>query len=355
MSELETRYSTLFGTKTSKGQLQLGFFILGAGALLGIVALGLYLFGTTQSDPSLGVNSPFYDWAKPALTLAPLALAGILMGISVALPTRTGARTAAWIGLAFCVTAAILFWFHYPKNFNVAVKGGTQDDWMALDVLVFVAGAICMMAAIVTSVIGYYLGRLQPAGGESKSEEEDIYGSGYEVPDWVVERDIEEAMKRHGVSWGEGVRDAHKNTLYVNVADSVGGNMVVGGLGKAKVVHVEATQVDEATAKLSGTRGHKRGALPGEWADESVAALVAFRKQKAANPKLYAPKRTFWQKVGDFFTGRGRRVSSVNGAAPARVAVSEKPATPPALPRRGTTVVIHDDEPAAPKAKKGHK
>jgi hypothetical protein len=366
MSELENKYSALFGTKTSKGQLQLGFFILGAGVLLGLAALILYFIGASQGDRSLGPANPEYLWSKPALAMAPLALAGILFGISVALPTRTGARVASWVGLAGCATAALLFWFHYPLNFNLHgardATGNLIPDYLSLDVLVFVAGLICMGAAIITSIVGYYLGRIAPASGEGKTEEEDIYGAGYEVPDWVVERDIEDAMKRHGVSWGEGVRDAHKNTLYVNVADSMGGgNLVVGGLGKAKVVQVEATQVDEATAKLSGTRGHKKGALPGEWADESVAALVAFRKQKAANPTLYAPKRTFWQKVGDFFTGRGRRVATApaNGSA-AKVELSERPAksapAPTSLPRRGTTVVIHD-EPAepAPKSKKGHK
>lgn len=362
MSELENRYSALFGTKTSKGQLQLGFFILGAGVLLGLAALILYFIGASQSVPSLGASNPFYDWAKPALTMAPVAFAAILMGISVALPTRTGARVAAWIGLAFCGVAALLFFLDYPKNFNVAVRGGTQPDHMALDVTTFVLGLVCMGAAIITSIIGYYLGRLAPAGGEGKAEEEDIYGAGYEVPDWVVERDIEDAMKRHGVQWGEGIRDAHKNTLYVNVADSMGGGpMIVGGLGKARTVQVESTQVDEATAKLSGTRGHKKGALPGEWADESVAALVAFRRQKASNPTLYAPKRTFWQKVGDFFSGRGRRIEASNPTpAPAKAgppkAVFKPNSSAPTGPRRGTTVVIHDDESSpAPKVKKGAK
>ena len=362
MSELENEYSNLFGTKTFKGQLQLGFFILGAGVLLGLAALILYFIGTGNSDPKLGAANPFYDWARPALTFAPLAVAGILMGISVALPTRTGARVGAWVGMVFCGVAALLFFLHYPKNFNVAVRGGSQDDFMALDVGIFVVGLVCMGAAIVTSVVGYYLGRLPGATGEAKAEEEDIYGAGYEVPDWVVERDIEDAMKRHGVQWGEGIRDAHKNTLYVNVADSMGtGNIVVGGLGKARQVQVDATQVDEATAKLSGTRGHKKGALPGEWADDSVAALVAFRRQKAQNPTLYAPKRTFWQKVGDFFTGRGRRVAPppppANGTAAPKVTLTPKANAPPAPPRRGTTVVIHDDEPAAspPKNKKGAK
>lgn len=359
MSELETKYSSLFGTKTSKGQLQGGFFLMAVGALGLVVALALFFWAFASAAD----RTFYYGLMKVALTVAPIGVSALLLGWSITLPTRAGARVAAWVGLAFCLVASLLFFLHFPNNFNIAAKcapGTPCNDFMPWDVGTFAIGFLLMGASIVTSIVGYYLGRVQAVSGDGKAEEEDIYGAGYEVPDWVVERDIEDAMKRHGVSWGEGVRDAHKNTLYVNVADSMGGNLVVGGLGKAKVVQVEATQVDEATAKLSGTRGHKKGALPGEWADESVAALVAFRKQKAANPTLYAPKRTFWQKVGDFFTGRGRRVPTAPGNGSAtKVELAEKPAkaAPPAtLPRRGTTVVIHD-EPAEPSAKgrKGHK
>ncbi|MCA1819601.1 MAG: hypothetical protein LC620_06075 [Halobacteriales archaeon] len=360
MSELENRYSALFGSKTSKGQLQSGFFLMAVGALFGLAALSLFVFALFNS----GDKATYYNWMKAGLTTAPVALAGLFMGWSLTLPTRTGARVASWVGLTFTLVAALLFFLHYPANFNVAARSANLPaaqrpaDYMGFDVLIAVIGFVAMAASVVTSIVGYYLGRVGAATGEGKEAEEDVYGSGYEVPDWVVERDIEDAMKRHGVQWGEGIRDAHKNTLYVNVADSMGGgNMVVGGLGKARTVQVESTQVDEATAKLSGTRGHKKGALPGEWADESVAALVAFRRQKAANPTVYAPKRTFWQKVGDFFTGRGRRVAP----APApKVELSHKAGkvnhSPASLPRRGTTVVIHDDE-AEPshKAKKGHK
>lgn len=348
MSELENKYSVLFGKKTSKGQLQGGFFLMAAGALLGLAALTLFIFALFNA----GDKTTYYNLMKAGLSVAPIAMAGLMIGWSLTLPTKMGFRVSSWIGFSLMVLASVLFFFHYPNNFNVAAKGGTQPDYMGFDVLVAVTGFVLIAASVVTSIVGYYLGRVGTAAGEGKEEEEDIYGAGYEVPDWIVERDIEEAMKRHSVSWGDGIRDAQKNTLYVNVADSVGGPMVVGGLGKARTVQVDATQVDEATARLSGTRGHKKGALPGEWADDSVAALVAFRKQKASNPTLYRPRRTFWQKVGDFFMGRSRRVAAPANGTPAKVQAAATTSRPPP-PRRGTTVVIHDEEPAPRKAKKG--
>jgi len=352
MSELENRYSALFGTKTSKGQLTGGFLLLSAGALLGLAALVLFFISLAQP------GADQISWRRVALPLGTVAMPLIFLGITVALPTRTSMRVTSYVGLVCALTAAGLFLLHYPDHIFVsrfAKPGVTAPaDFAWMDVGLYAIGLVFMFASIITSIVGYYLTRLGPAAGEGKAEDEDEYGPGYEVPDWVVERDIEEAMKKHGVSWGEGIRDAHKNTLYVNVADSMGsGDLVVGGLGKARTVQVESTQVDEATAKLSGTRGHKKGAIPGEWADESVAALVAFRRQKAANPTLYAPKRTFWQKVGDFFTGRGRRV-----AAPRPAPAAAPKAPPVSMPKRGTTVVIHDDEPAPEAhktARKGHK
>lgn len=349
MSELENRYSTLFGTKTSKGQLRGGFFVLAFGALLGLAALFLYIFATQRSDPSLNANNPFFDLARPALALAPLAVAGIFIGFSMTLPTTTGLRVTSYVGLALCVLASLLFFLHYPTHFNVAVKGSKLTDYMALDVSTFVIGFAFIGAAIVSSIVGYYLSKTTVVQGEEGADDEE-YGAGYEVPDWVVERDIEYAMKKYGVSWGEASKDRESNTIVINVADSFAG-ATIGGLGKARQVQLDGEQVDASVRQLSGVRPSKKGAIPGEWADEATRALVAFRKQKEANPTAYRPKRSFFQRIGDFFTGRNR--NSTRASAPAKAAPAA-PSTPKtgaarsngasAPAKRGTTIVISDDE-----------
>ena len=335
-------YAGLFGSKTSKGQLQGGFLLLALGALLGLAALILFFVGLGQNNPSLGTNNPYIQWAKAALTIAPLALGGILLGLTVALPTNAFLRTASYVGGFFMVVAALLFFFHYPNNFNVAVKGSKAPDYLGLDLLVAVGGFILMGAAAVSSVVGYYLGRTTVVQGKSDGEDEDQYGPGYEIPDWVVERDIEFAMKKYGVSWGSDTED---KTIRVNIADTFAGAKI-GGLGKARVVQLDADQVDLGVAGLTKVRPQKGGAIPGEWADEATRALVNFRKQKEANPKAFTPKRTFWQKVGDFFGGRNRgsKPSAAPAAPVAKPAGASRPNGTNAPARRGKTIVIDDEK-----------
>ncbi|MEK6986146.1 MAG: hypothetical protein AABX89_07175 [Candidatus Thermoplasmatota archaeon] len=342
MSEAD-QYAGLFGSKTSKGQLQGGFLLLALGALLGLAALILFFIGLGQNDPSLGAANPYLDWAKAALTIAPVALGGILLGLTVALPTSTSLRAASYVGGFFLVVAAFLFFFHYPTNFNVAVKGSKAPDYLGLDLMVAVGGFILMAAALVSSIVGFYLGRTTVVKGSDGEAEDDIYGEGYEIPDWVVERDIEFAMKKYGVSWGSDTED---KTIRVNIADTFAG-ATIGGLGKARVVQLDADQVDLGVAGLTKVRPQKGGAIPGEWADEATRALVNFRKQKEANPKAFTPKRTFWQRVGDFFAGRNRGART--SAPAARVAPKAAPAGAPrangasAPARRGKTIVIDDE------------
>jgi hypothetical protein len=334
-------YSGLFGSKTSKGQLQGGFLLLALGALLGLAALILFLIALGQPSPKVDASSSYFNLMRIALTLAPLGLGGILLGLTVALPTNTGLRVASYVGGFFLVVASVLFAFHYPTNFNVAAKGAKVPDYMVLDVLVAVGGFVLMSAAMISSIVGFYLGRTTVVKGEGSGEEDDIYGAGYEIPDWVVERDIEFAMKKYGVEWGGRTDD---KTIQVNVSDAFAGAKI-GGLGKARVVQLDADQVDLGVAGLTKVRPQKGGAIPGEWADEATRALVAFRKQKEANPKAFTPKRTFWQKVGDFFSGRNRKQAQAASApAPRAAPAASRPNGASAPARRGKTIVIDDEK-----------
>ncbi|MEA3190851.1 MAG: hypothetical protein QOD77_1433 [Thermoplasmata archaeon] len=354
MSELENRYSALFGTKTSKGQLQAGFFLLGLGVLLGLAALTLFF---------ISLGQPATDqiaWRRVALPLGALSLPSLFLGITVALPTKTGLRVASWAGFSATLMATILFVVHYPNEIFVSARGG-KTDYAWLDVGLFVIGLGFMLAAIISSVVGYYLGRLQGTATKESEDDDEAYGPGYEVPDWVVERDIEYAMKKFGVELVGS--SANSSAMKVNIPDSLGAGAVIGGLGKARVVQVDAAQVDEGVAQLSGVRPNKRGALPGEWADESTRALIAFRKQKAANPTLYTPKVGFWRRFWNALTGRNKPAAAATRAAPAAPAAPARNGKAPAdtaakvakaasLPKRGSTVVIEDEQPL-PKVKKG--
>lgn len=344
MTNLESRYDNLFGTKTSKGQLYGGFFLLIAGVVLGLAALILFFIGYNNEGESI------YRWREGALTLGALSLLFIPLGISVSLPTKTGMRILSYMGAGLCLLATVLLFIHYPNHFNVQDSADpTQEDYTGLDLGIYAFGWAALVAALFTSVIGYYLGRLQPVAVAGEDEVDDeTYGPGYEVPDWVVERDIEYAMKKYGVSWGDGKGSGSSN-LNVNVADAVGGKFVVGGLGKARTVQLDAEQVDAGVKGLTTIRPSKKPTLPGEWADNSVSALKGLRRQQAGSGSAAAavtPKAArpgFWTRFWNALTGRNKGGSQGTGSTPAKLGKADLNPVQPPVARKGKTVVIPDE------------
>lgn len=332
----EDRSNSMFGEKTSKGQLQGGFFLLIAGIVLGVAALILFAISYSDSGDSI------YNWRKGALTTGTLALPLLFLGWGVAVPTKTAMRITSFVGLSLCLLATLLFFVHYPNNFNVQDSTDpNQEDYTGIDTLIYSVGLAMMVASIFASLIGYYSGRMVPMSEEGEVEDE-LYGPGYEVPDWVVERDIEYAMKKYGVSWGSSKDVAGSGGLAVNINDDMGGKIVVGGLGKARTVQLDSSQVDEATAKLGGTRTQKKGSVPSEWTDDSVKKLVAFRKQKQDNPKQYTPQVGFWARMKNRMSGRSAPAPT-NRPPPPRSGGRMPEQAPSTGPRRGKTVVIPDE------------
>lgn len=344
MTNLESRYNNLFGSKTSRGQLYGGFFLLIGGILLGLAALILFFIGYNDEGSSI------YRWREGALTAGAASLLLIFLGVNVSLPTKTAMRIVSYVGAGLMVLATVLLFIHYPQNFNVQDSADpNQKDYTGLDTLIYVSGLAMMLASTFVSIIGYYLGKLQPttAGGDEETDDE-TYGPGYEVPDWVVERDIEYAMKRHGVSWGDGKSTGSSN-LNVNVADAVGGKFVVGGLGKARTVQLDAEQVDTGVNQLTTLRPSKKPTLPSEWADDSTKALRALRQKQnsggaegaAVLPKSARP--SLWRRFVNALTGRNKTVGK--GAAPgAKLSSANLNPVQPPIQKKGKTVVIADEK-----------
>ncbi len=343
MTNLESRYNNLFGPKTSKGQLYGGFFLLIAGVVLGIAALILFFIGYNAEAES----TQYYRWREGALTIGALALTMIPLGISVSLPTKTGMRILSYIGVGLCLLATVLFFIHYPENFNV--KGSGQKDYTGLDTAIYAIGFTFLVASLFTSIIGYYLGKLQPVAAEGGEDVDDeSYGPGYEVPDWVVERDIEYAMKKHGVSWGDGRSGSGSSPLGMTLGES---NFVVGGLGKARTVQLDAEQVDTGVAQLTQIKPTKKPTIPGQWEDESTAALRKLRANQQSDPKQFTPKSVqlgFWRRLWNSLTGRGhlnRGAAAVVSGSAGGAKANLNPVAPPVnLPKKGKTIVIEDEK-----------
>lgn len=283
MSDTADRVSVLFGHEQTRGQMFAGLYLLLGGFVLGIAAMGLFFFAGTRDGASL------YTWRETALTLGAVALTTFFVGISVALPNPRGMRIASFVGIALCLTATVLFMLHYPDHFNVQDSPDpNQADYTALDTTLFALGLAVIVAGAFTSVVGYYVQRI----GQWVDREVYLDEHGrktYEVPDWVVEQDLDEAMRKHGAAWGLGDVDTAK--LQLDVKDSMDG-AVIKGRGKNKVIHISSTANDRSVESLAAMNPNRRNRkeLDAGDVDDPVAALKAFRKQVAEDPKTYKVK-----------------------------------------------------------------
>ncbi len=277
----EARVSVLFGQEQSRAQVYGGLYLLLGAFVVGLGAVGLFLFAGGQDGGRL------YLWREAALSMGAMAITAFFLGISVALPSTRGMRWASYVGVLLCGVAIILFQLHYPLHFNVQDSADpAQADHTVLDTLLFAFGLTIIVAGAFVSVVGYYIQRLTQWVGREVYEDE--FGKPtYEVPDWVIEKDLEEAMRRHGVDWGLGGIEA----LQINVKDEMEGAVV--SKGRVNVIHVDSAETDQSVSALVGMKPENRNrkTLDATEVDDPVAALKAFRKQVQENPKEYRVKR----------------------------------------------------------------
>ena len=283
MSDAADRVSVLFGQEQTRTQMFAGLYLLLGGFVLGLVAMGLFFFAGSRTGASL------FAWRETALTLGAVALTTFFVGISVALPSPRGMRIASYVGIALCVVAIVLFAVHYPLHFNVQDSPDpNQADYTALDTTLFALGLAIIIAGAFASVLGYYVQRISQ--WVDREVYEDEHGrKTYEVPDWVVEKDIDDAMKRHGAQWGLG--DLGTDRLKLNVQDDMAG-AIIKGKGKNKVIHISSQDNDSAVGalvKMNPEHRNKKEVDGGE-ADDALAALKAFRRQVAEDPKAFKVK-----------------------------------------------------------------
>lgn len=275
---LERAYERVFGSKTSKGQLYTGFYLLLIGIALGAAGFVLYNLGTDKGDTA---NS--YQWREAGLVLGSLAAPAVFLGIFWALPSKVSMRWLAGIGTLLCLGGTAFLSFAYPLHFNVA--GSPQQDYTFAILSLFALGLVLILGGTFTSLIGYYLSRITGAAATPTSRaggELDISGAQfqYDVPDSVIERDIELAMKRYKYTWGSEGASTSQTGIQINVPDEFEKGVTIGGRGVARSVQLETPQVEEATKRLRGMRPSVEKSVPSEWAEDSTKALLEFRKKK---------------------------------------------------------------------------
>src|SRR5687768_9017251 len=186
---LEKFYEDRFGTPQSRGELYTGFFLIIAGFIMAVVGVIIYATMSTRED----LNA--YGWKETGGVIAGLGPPAIFVGIAVTLPTKWSMRVLDTIGVILCLVGVGIFIALYPYKWNTATG---QEIWA---IVAYVAGLAALLASTISSLIGYYVARATAGTGGNAS---DPYGTaeGYDIPDAMIERDIELAIKRYNVSWG---------------------------------------------------------------------------------------------------------------------------------------------------------
>lgn len=312
-TKLERFYEDAFGAPQSRGELYTGFFLLIVGFILSIAGLAIFL-GISRNFSNLDE----YRWKELGAIIAGLGPIAILVGISVTLPTRWSMRVLDAFGAALCLAGIGVFMYLYPYRWNT---GTGEEAW---GVLLFVAGCAALLASVISSLIGYYVSRATAAYAVPSAEAASG-DSGYDIPDSVIEKDIELAMRRYNVSWGgEGAEQAPRGVQF-EVKDDFAPGTVIGGKGVARSVTLDAPQVDMATDKLRSLRGTKGvTALDPKAVDDTTAALLKFRQQKAEQ-QAARENRGAWNALRRLFGAKPK-------TPPKKPAAASKPNAPVAPP-----------------------
>ena len=302
---LEKFYEEKFGTPQSRGELYTGFFLIIVGFILAIAGVIIFAMMSKRTD------LVSYNWRETGGVIAALGPPAILVGISVTLPTKWTMRILDGLGILLTLVATALFMVYYPYRWNTATG---HELW---SIVPYVAGLAALLASTISSLIGYYVARatagLGGGGGSAGGAES---GDAYDIPDSVIERDIELAMRRYNVSWGgEGADSSSKNQIQFDVKDDFAPGTVIGGKGTARTVTLDAPQVDSATDKLRSIRGTKgTTAIGTSEVDASTEALLKFRAKKQEQEVAKANKG-FWQWLRRLFGGKPKTKDSLPGKA----------------------------------------
>ncbi|ELZ65085.1 permease [Haloferax sp. Atlit-10N] len=254
-----------------------------AGFALFFTAIGLLAVALAAVVWSGGIppeNIFKYELREVAGVTGALGIPLLLVSVVVLLPSQYRFPTVlAGAGLLVCAVAVVQFVGAYPHNWNVSASA----DQSGRIVGIYSLGAVAVVAASGTSLVGFQLARARtsgPAAGGSDAETEATDdGEDEEAVSAQVRRDMDEAMSNTELSWG-GVRKTETTRLKLDT--SAVDDVDRASFENAKVTETRGGGVDDAVAGLQGLRGGKKDTAVGDSTDDQAAALAELRKQQQA-------------------------------------------------------------------------
>lgn len=278
---------------------------LSSGLVLAGVCLGLAGFGAIALAQGAAVPQELRELGG---VLGGLGVLVLLWGILAGLPQHRLLRVLGLGGVVIGLIGLAAFVWAYPQNWG---KPGVTDHTVTVLGTV-VAGVVLLVGATFAALVSDFVLRMQ-VRGRLRGE------LGREPTDEEIQRDIDEAMRRHKVTWG-GLSEDHTKGLKFR-AEPLPGDWKVYAprFGKEVVASGErADAVSTAVDSLTNFRGGRQ--RTGEIAEGSSAgAADALRALRAA--QAIAPKRSWLDRL----LGRWPKPPPGYGAAPPRLAGPRPP------------------------------
>lgn len=250
---------------------------LSSAFVLGGVCLGLAGFGVialAQMQLPAGEPQPLRELGA---VLGGSGLLVLLWGILLGLPAHQSLRALGVGGVAIAAVGIAAFVGAYPQNWG---RLGVTDHIVPV-LATYVTGLVILVAATFASLVADFVLRMQ-VRGRLRGE------LGREPTDDEIRRDIDEAMRRHKVTWGGVVADTGKG-IRVKAEDLPSDwQVVMPKVGRETIASGErAAQLDLAVDKLLDFRGgrQRRGELPESGVGDAADALRAMRTAKESAPK----------------------------------------------------------------------
>lgn len=266
------------GAGAGLGQRQIR---VASGMVLGGVCLGLAGFACIalaqmRLDP--------YPLRELGGLLGGAGLLVLMWGILTGLPAGRAARAIGVTGVAAGLLGMAAFAWAYPEQWG---RIGVVDQTVPV-LATYVAGLVMLVAATFGALVADFVLRMQ-----TRARLRDELGR--EPTDEEIQRDIDEAMRKHKVTWGGVVEDTTRGIKVKVEALPPGWTVSMPRIGREVEAKRESVNaVDVAVDNLVKFRGGRvrTDELPEGGLGDAAGALQSLKVARETAPKL-----TWWQRL----------------------------------------------------------
>jgi len=268
-------YRRYIGEPEDRTDVYVGFGLFLGGIGLAVVALLLFLWGSTHP-----ARSPrYFAWVGPAYGLAMVAVPVLMLGIVTLLPSERRVLYTSIGGATITIAAVAGFLSVYPHHWN-----GYGNDYTVEVVAVYAVGLAGITASTGAALIAHYLDLAQQADVVVTDEEDDEP----DVTDAEVQQDIDDAMEDVELSWGGVEKTEHKRLSFSE--DDFDDVSVDADAGTTTT---RSSGVDAQVAGLKGLKGGEtKQTTSSSTVDDQTAKLKELREQQRAEELATADEKS---------------------------------------------------------------